>query len=457
MMCKPLTYSLSLKLQSNFSGALENSCFYIPAFIIKEIFDRISDETCKTQRNVLLSCRSFLFIGLKAFQSSLYSERVLLKICRIQGEVATFHHSVQKNKNSRKALTIAIEEGYLKPFAALKNIIKWSEAVSFIFSLEQKPHRVSVLKQVLLDPTFDPMTENNLLFRKALESKDIPVLDLLLNDSRFNPSCNNNEIIAFALNPDLYNEDISFIEKYVVNFVCRMAFDPRVVPSSDNNRILIEALKNVHYWHLVVDKLIKHPLIDLSVNFDALMSYATKHTNLLHLLIPEELPNDSEISTRNLDSFVVISNYTNIDNKIKAADLLEALDQNDSNQKPGDILAKFLKDPERVIELCDLDDILNLDLPLKLKNECVDKIMNRPDFEPSENNNLLLKILMKHYLFLPINKLLKHPKVNFNIDREELILLSEQYRLQVLSTTNTGVMYELLTKYLCDFDFDNKN
>ena len=692
MNIKPCTYSLSLRLNPEFDQGLEMRNFYIPADIIKKIFIKINDGTLKTENSILLTCKSFLVIGINIFSDLLYSQMALMKIFQIRSNVATFYHYMEKNNNAPYVLKEAVTEGYMNVFNEIhqKFNFSWADIVSFAFSLEKTSYRILFLKKIIEDLKFDPTLNDNLLFYEALKHNDRFVINYLLENQCFDPSWQNNKMIKDILRQNHINSsDYETI-------VCTMLEDHRVDPFALSNSILLILLKSNKIWDGVLNFLLQHPKLDLSVNQDIIETHSKKYlelamrfsngqlkntkslekmgvvplTEIYSLNVPCDgivntfenspfsmLPNEKIVEIfkacneyltySNLKSLVnltktcklflaiglevfekniynttnlryIISKNKNI-NTLKhllaktdlfynalsyrsgawnlnvfklllshldlsssknyeflinliysSKDILNrdvyltelfkeknfnpfacdnlllkravsALDINTvcdifnlkkgiffrdiiniyknfrntpnfyqiiegvlikefvrennfsiffplndvsknlfkyirylilkdlaagfdehilldklKNKDPNLYLINILSNPSVIIELNDLEEILSFDIPLKFKNQCVEKVLLNPLFEPSVNSNHLLKLLMKHGLYLQMNKLIKHPKIDFSNDRDTLIALSEEYRQNDIATNNSGIWFAMLTDYLRKLDVTKK-
>ncbi len=106
--------------------------------------------------------------------------------------------------------------------------------------------RLEIVKILLKDPRVDPSANNN---KALMDTLNPEIVKLLLNDPRVDPSANNNKAIIDALNPK--------IVKLLLN-------DPRVDPSATNNKAIKDAM-----WFGRLEKalLLKDPRVDPSVNY----------------------------------------------------------------------------------------------------------------------------------------------------------------------------------------------
>lgn len=130
-----------------------------------------------------------------------------------------------------------------------------------------------VVDLLLQDSLFDPSVDNNYAIRKASTNEHTDIVKLLLQDPRVNPAAHENEAIRFSsLNGH-------------VDVVDLLLQDSRVDPSAKDNGALYLASS---YGHLkVVERLLEDPRVDPTANnFSAIrMAFGSGYTDLAILLL----------------------------------------------------------------------------------------------------------------------------------------------------------------------------
>ena len=298
MTVQNIVYSTSVKLEGNLGSIQQSQFSSLPLEVIQKIFSNINQSYSIDKRNILLTCRAFLVLGLDSFKESIYDEHNLWYVVRYNRDLATLQHLIEKISNDFTiAFDAAIERGNLP---ALKLLLK-DPKVNIAFDAAIERGNLPALKLLLKDPKVNPaiVTTNLIvsaycnpfvslevkhpiikellgdprvrymgntdycdhLSMQAVHENDIKLVEILLEDSRFNPAAFNNQPIHDAIVSRKESTDI--IEK--------MLQDPRVDPSADNNKLLKLALFRNDIQ--VIDLLFRHPKIDLLTQKDELIHW----------------------------------------------------------------------------------------------------------------------------------------------------------------------------------------
>lgn len=116
--------------------------------------------------------------------------------------------------------------------------------------------------------------------------------------------------------------------------------------------------------------------------------------------------------------------------------------------KNSNHLKKLLQHPRVVIEPKDLEEVFKFGVSQTEMSDLVEKMMRQPEFNPSEENNRLLKFLIEHNYLIAIFKLMKHPKFNLNIDREMLISPTEEAKQRMIESGKGMSLNQILINSL---------
>lgn len=106
----------------------------------------------------------------------------------------------------------------------------------------------SIVKILLQDERVNPADQNNQALKNAYEKKFTAIFLELLKDSRVDPTCDNHYILKNAL------------KKNYLTLLCELLKDPRVDPSFENNFLLKNACQKKSLT--LVSELLKDPRLD---------------------------------------------------------------------------------------------------------------------------------------------------------------------------------------------------
>jgi ankyrin repeat protein len=151
---------------------------------------------------------------------------------------------------------------------------------------------LEIVELLLNDSRVDPSDDNNQAIRKACCFGHYKIVELLLNDSRVDPSANYNEAIRKACCYGYFE-----IVKILLN-------DSRVDPSDDDNQAIRKACCYGDYE--IVKLLLNDSRVDPSANYNEAIRKACCYG---HYKIVELLLNDSRVdpSDKNIQSLTNIS------------------------------------------------------------------------------------------------------------------------------------------------------
>ncbi len=127
-----------------------------------------------------------------------------------------------------------------------------------IFTLAIKFNNTNIMEQILQDPDFQP-TDNYILY-DAMYKGNPYIINLLLEDPRFDPGKDNSEALLIALMTKNY--DLFF----------RLYNDPRVDPTAGYNRVL--AYANGQDLKQIMKILLNDPLIWNSLDISTKSVYS---------------------------------------------------------------------------------------------------------------------------------------------------------------------------------------
>ena len=141
---------------------------------------------------------------------------------------------------------------------------------------------------LLQDSRVDPSVNSNLAIQKASEYGHLSVVERLLQDSRVDPSASNNWAIRAASS----NGHLSVVE--------RLLQDSRVDPSASNNWAIGYASLNNHL--AIVERLLQDPRVDPSMNHNAVIVYASRNG---HLSVVERLLQDNRVDPSDYTNYAI--------------------------------------------------------------------------------------------------------------------------------------------------------
>ncbi len=211
MTVQNIVYSTSVKLEGNLGSIQQSQFSSLPLEVIQKIFSNINQSYSIDKRNILLTCRAFLVLGLDSFKESIYDEHNLWYVVRYNRDLATLQHLIEKISNDFTiAFDAAIERGNLPALKLLLKDPKVNPAIVRInliasaycnpfVSLEVKH---PIIKELLGDPRVRYMGNTDYcdhLSMQAVHENDIKLVEILLEDSRFNPAAYNNQPIHDAI------------------------------------------------------------------------------------------------------------------------------------------------------------------------------------------------------------------------------------------------------------------
>jgi hypothetical protein len=137
---------------------------------------------------------------------------------------------------------------------------------------------VELVDLLLQDPRVDPSADNNWAIRFASNNGHLSIVDRLLQDPRVDPSANDNAAIQFAS----YNGHLIVVD--------RLLQDPRVDPSANDNGAILFASDKGHL--VIVDRLLQDPRVDPSADYNCAIKLASKKG---HLAVVNRLLQDSRV------------------------------------------------------------------------------------------------------------------------------------------------------------------
>ncbi|KAI8891863.1 ankyrin repeat-containing domain protein, partial [Globomyces pollinis-pini] len=167
-------------------------------------------------------------------------------------------------------------------------------------------NHISIVEMLLSDSRVDPSASNNQAIRYAAHKGHLQVVKLLIADSRVDPSADNNDAICYAAHKGHLqvvelliadsrvdpsgdsNQAIRFAaQKGHLRVVELLIADSRVDPSDGNNQAIRSAAKNGHLR--VVELLLSDSRVDPSADDNSAIGYAAEngHLQVVELLIAD--------------------------------------------------------------------------------------------------------------------------------------------------------------------------
>jgi ankyrin repeat protein len=146
-----------------------------------------------------------------------------------------------------------------------------------------------VVVRLLADPRVDPSADNNFAIRFAAQNGHAPVVDLLLSDSRVDPRVNRNNIIKVASQ----NGHVAVVD--------RLLGDARIDPSVDGN-IAIKIASQYGHAH-IVDRLLADPRVDPSIDDNAPIKVSSQAG---HIAVVVRLLGDARVDPSADNNYAII-------------------------------------------------------------------------------------------------------------------------------------------------------
>jgi surface antigen len=141
---------------------------------------------------------------------------------------------------------------------------------------------------LLQDSRVDPSVNSNLAIQKASEYGHLSVVERLLQDSRVDPSASNNWAIGYAS----LNNHLAIVE--------RLLQDPRVDPSMNHNAVIVYASRNGHLS--VVERLLQDNRVDPSDYTNYAIRCASKNG---HLAVVNRLLQDPRVDPSDYSNYAI--------------------------------------------------------------------------------------------------------------------------------------------------------